>query len=189
MTAACDRSVSDDRLIEYWSRELPPAESDEVEEHLFACAECAARLDHIASLGIGVSRLARAGRISGIISRTLLNRLQREGVRVRVFSLAPGETVPCTAFPDDDLVVISLRGDFTGVDAVTVSVSGLPDVGTAALDEVPVSTLEGEVLWATPGAAVRRIPSSLVTLTLTTGSGRQLGTYVLDHSVHADGEH
>jgi hypothetical protein len=91
--------------------------------------------------------------------------------------------VPCAVFPDDDLVVTSMRGDFDGVDAVTLSVTGSPLSGVV-LDDVPVSAAEGELLWATPGLLIRQMPTSRVTLTVTAGraNGRQIGQYVLDHT-------
>jgi hypothetical protein len=96
-------------------------EMDRVEEHLFACGECSARLHRLAAFGPGLATLVRQGRVSGIVSRALLNRMQRDGIHVRMYSLVPGETVPCAVFPGDDLVVAALRADFSGVDAVTLS--------------------------------------------------------------------
>ena len=110
-------------LSDYAAGDLPEAEAAAVEEHLFACSECAGRLERLTSVAGAIVALARRGRISGIISRPLLNRLQRDGVNVRVFSLTPGETVPCAAFPGDDLVVAALRADFSGISAVKLSVS------------------------------------------------------------------
>ena len=123
---------------------------DRVEEHLFACGDCSARLQQMAALGAGLATLVRQGRVSGIVSRAILNRLQRDGVHVRMFSLLPGETVPCAVFPGDDLIVTSLRADFSGVDAVTLSVTGPGDSPFSRYDDVPVSGPGGEVLWATP---------------------------------------
>ncbi len=128
MMAGCNVPIPDETLLDYWARDLADGdETDRVEEHLFACGECSARLDRLAALGTGLATLVRQGRVSGIVSRAILNRLQRDGVHVRMFSLVPGETVPCAVFPGDDLVVTSLRADFSGVDAVTLSVTGPGD--------------------------------------------------------------
>ena len=126
----------------------------------------------------------RQGRVSGIVSRAILNRLQRDGVHVRMFSLVPGETVPCAVFPGDDLVVTALRADFSGVDAVTLSVTGPGDSPFGRYDDVPVSGPGGEVLWATPARVVHQLPSMRLQLTLTSaGATRaELGRYVLEHS-------
>jgi hypothetical protein len=184
MTAACVIPIADDTMVDYWSGGLTPQQSEAIEEHVFGCAACASRLEAVASLAAGITSLARHGRFSGIISRATLNQLQRDGVRVRVYSLSPGDVVPCAVFPDDDLVVTSMRGDFAGVDAVTLSVTGSTPLSAVVLDDVPVSAAEGELLWATPGSLIRQLPTSRVMLTLTEGraNGRRIGEYVLDHT-------
>jgi len=185
MMPRCSTPIPDETLLDYWARDLSEGdETGRVEEHLFACGDCSSRLHHMASLGTAVATLARQGRVSGTLSRALLNRLQRDGVHVRLYSLLPGETVPCAAFPGDDLLVASLRADFSGVDAVTLVVTGPGDSPMSEVDEVPVSGPEGEVLWAMPGAVVRQMPSMRLRLTLVSaGATRaELGTYVLDHS-------
>jgi hypothetical protein len=87
-------------------------------------------------------------------------------------------------FPDDDLVVTSMRGDFAGIDAVSVSVTGSAPLSGIVLDDVPVPANEGELLWAAPGSLIRQMPTSRVTLTVTSGRGdaRRIGEYVLDHT-------
>jgi anti-sigma factor RsiW len=184
VTTECVTPIADETLVDYWSGGLPPGEAEAIEEHLFGCAACTGRLEAVAALAAGVASLARRGRFAGIISRATLNQLQRDGVRVRVYSVVPGDVVPCAVFPDDDLVVTSMRGDFSGVDAVTLSVAGSAPLSGAVLDDVPVSAGEGELLWATPGALIRQMPTSRVTLTVTAAgaSGRRIGEYVLDHT-------
>jgi len=187
MIPSCDAPMSDGTLLDYWARDLADGdETDRVEEHIFACGDCSARLHRLAALGPGLATLVRQGRVSGIVSRALLNRMQRDGIHVRLYSLAPGETVPCAVFPGDDLVVAALRADFSGVDAVTLSVTGPEDVASGEINDVPVSGPEGEVLWATPAAVVRQMPSMRLQLTLASaGATRaELGRYVLDHSAH-----
>jgi hypothetical protein len=50
--------------------------------------------------------------------------------------------------------------------------------------DVPVVRTDVELLWATPGDAIRRLPSTRVRLTLTSdGPGTPvLGDYELDHT-------
>jgi hypothetical protein len=185
MMATCQAPIPEETLIDYWTRDLADgAESDRVEEHLFACGDCSARLQHLASLGAGLAALVRQGRVAGIVSRAILNRLQRDGVHVRMFWLSPGETVPCAVFPGDDLVVTALRADLSGVDAVTLSVTGPEDASFGRYDNVPVSGLGGELLWATPAALVHQMPSMRLQLTLTSAgaTGAELGRYTLEHT-------
>lgn len=188
MRPSCQAPIPEGTLLEYWARDLADGdEADRVEEHLFSCGDCSARLHRLAALGPGLATLVRQGRISGIVSRALLNRMQRDGIHVRMYSLVPGETVPCAVFPGDDLVVTALRADFSGVDAVTLSVRGPGDSPFGQLDDVPVSGPDAEVFWATPAAVVRRMTSMRLQLTLASAGGTraELGTYVLDHSASA----
>jgi hypothetical protein len=181
----CQAQIPDGTLLDYWARDLADdAETDRIEEHLFACGDCSAHLHLLAALGTGLATLARQGRVSGIVSRALLNRMQRDGMNVRMYSLVPGETVPCAVFPSDDLVVAALRADFSGVDTVTLSVTGPGGSPRGEIDDVPVSGPDGEVFWATPAAVVRQMPSMRLELTLASAVAprAELGRYVLDHS-------
>lgn len=181
----CGAPIPDVTLLDYWVGDpIDPGQADRLEEHLLACADCTARLQHLASLGAGLAVLARQGRVTGIVSRAVLNRMQRDGVIVRLYSLATGETVPCAVFPADDVVVAALRADFADVDAVTLSVTGPGDSTLLEADDVPVSAPEGEVLWAMPAAVVRGLPSMRLQLTLVSAgvTRAELGRYVLDHS-------
>ena len=183
MTPACASPIAGERLIDYWAGDLPDADGSAIEEHLFSCGECTARLEEMASVAGGVAALARQGRISGVISLALLNRLQRDGVRVRQFTLDPGDTVPCAAFPGDDVVVTSLHADLAGVRAVSLRVTGPGGVLFGAIDDIPVASTARGVLWATPGAFVRSMPSQQLRLTLRTADGDALlGEYVLEHT-------
>ena len=185
MMLPCPAPVPDATLLDYWAGDLLDGdEMNRVEEHLFACGDCSARLDQMAALGAGLATLVRQGRMSGFVSRAILNRLQRDGVRVRMFWLAPGETVPCAVFPGDDVIVTALRADFSGVETVTLSVTGPDDSPFGRYDDVPVPGPRGEVLWATPAALVQQLPSMRLELTLTsTGAApTELGRYVLDHA-------
>jgi hypothetical protein len=185
MMLQCQAPIPDATLLDYWARDLRDgAEMNQVEEHLFACGDCSARLHDMAALGAGLAALVRQGRVSGMVSRAMLNRLQRDGVHVRMFWLAPGETVPCAVFPGDDLIVAALRADFSGVDAVTLSVTGPEGSPFGRYDDIPVSRPDGELLWVNPAARLHQLPSMRLELTLTSaGATRiELGRYVLEHS-------
>jgi hypothetical protein len=184
MTPGCDAEIADERLIEYWSGDLEPGQVESLESHLFACAGCTARLDRLASLASGIASLVRQGRVSGVISRSMLNRMQREGVHVRMYAVSAGEVVPCAVFPDDDIVVVSLRANLADVPSVALRVTGTGDALIGEADGVPVSETSGEGLWATPGNLVRQMPSTELHLTLRSAdAGRRLiGSYTLDHT-------
>jgi hypothetical protein len=182
MTAGCATPIADDRLIDYWAHDLPEADASASEEHLFSCAHCSARLEAVASLTGGVAALARQGRISGIISRALLNRLQRAGVRIRQYTLDPGETVPCAAFPGDDVIVTAMNANLAGRRSVSLTVTGHGGMPLGTLEDVPVPESSGGILWATPAAFVRSMPSQQLRLAIRSVEGAQLiAEYALDH--------
>jgi hypothetical protein len=188
MMAGCKAPIPEGPLLDYWARDLADGdETDRIEGHLFACGDCSARLHHLAALGIGVATLVREGRVSGIVSRAILNRLQRDGLHVRMFSLLPGETVACAVFPGDDLVVTALRADFSGVEAVTLSVTGPGDSPIAQFEDVPVPGPGGDVLWVTPAIVVNEMPSMRLQLTLASADAArgELGRYALEHTAFA----
>jgi hypothetical protein len=193
MTTECRERIPEATLLDYWAGDIAHGdEMSRLEEHLFACAECSTRLSQLAALGAGLATLARQGRVSGIIPRALFNRLQRDGVHVRMYSLAPGETVPCAVFPGDDLIVTHLRADLSGIDAVTLSVTGPGSEPFSRYEDVPVFEPSGEVLWATPAALVHQMPSMRLELALTSSGDRptELARYVLEHSAStAPGDH
>jgi hypothetical protein len=63
-------------------------------------------------------------------------------------------------------------------------VTGPEDVAFGHIGDVPVARSDSEILWATPGDRVRRMPSARLRLRLTSGSAGApvLGEYELDHT-------
>jgi hypothetical protein len=184
MTPRCDAPVSDDDLLDYWTDAVSGSDAERIEEHLFSCGPCSAGLEAMASLGAGLAALVRRGRVAGVVSRSLLNRLQRDGVQVRLYSLTPGERVPCAAFPGDDLLVLALRANLGGVDTVTVSLTDGDGAVINRIADAPINSADAEVLVATPGDLVRRLPSARVRVTLASPAPNPvvLAEYELDHT-------
>jgi hypothetical protein len=171
-------------LVDYWTGELVEAEAFHVEEHVFTCDACADRLAEIAACGQGIAAAMRESRVQVVITESVLNALQRAGVRIRSYTLVPGQTVPCAVWPDDQLVVGRLRGDFTGFERVSLAVA-MNDQELARAHDVPVPGGPGEILDAIPAARLRQLPSCQLRLTLSgTRGGREevIGRYGLEHS-------
>ena len=183
MTAAgCDR-LGLAELTDYAAGELSEAEAAAVEAHVFACAECGARAAELDAIAGAVAPAVRSADVGGNVTDADLNRLAREGVRVRSYSLSPGAIVPCAVWEDDELMVLRLRGDFadatqftlvqraTGTDLVRVTGHLAP--GT-----------HGEVIYTMPAASIRHLPVVDVEILLTTagdGQERAIGSYTLVH--------
>lgn len=178
----CQRLTFAD-LVDYAAGELPDVEAATIEEHLFTCPDCGARAAQVDALSGGISQAARGADVSGFVTEEILNRLARDGVRVRTFTLAPGSVVPCAVWDDDDLLVLRLRGDIRGATEVTLSrrVAGA-EMGRVT-GEVTASAPD-EILVADPAAWIRQLPAADVELTLMAREGdgdRLVGTYTLVH--------
>ena len=170
MTApGCERIALDD-LTDYAAGELPEAEAAAIEEHLFSCADCGARAAELDALMRAIRPAVRSGEVGGFVTDAVLNRLAREGVRVRTYALSPGAIVPCAVWDDDELMVLRLRGDFGGVSEVTLSqrVAGA-EMSRATGQPSPARTVRS--FTPMPAAWVRQLPVVDVEVLLTTHEG------------------
>jgi anti-sigma factor RsiW len=178
----CERIPLAD-FTDYAAGELPGAEAAAIEDHLFSCADCGARAAEFDTLVRAIRGTVRSAEIGGFVTDAVLNRLSRDGVRVRTFALSPGARVPCAVWDDDELMVLRLRGDFGGASEVTVSQCVAGTEVNRATGHVAASS-PGEVMYATPAAWIRQLPVVEVELRLTVAEGgeeRPIGSYTLVH--------
>ena len=178
----CERIASSD-LSDYAAGELSEAEAAALEDHLFSCAACGARAAELDALARGIRSAVRSAEVGGFVTDEVLNRMARDGVRVRTFTLSPGAVVPCAVWADDDLMALRLRGDLAGGTEVTLSqrVSGAEVI--RATGHVPAGT-RGEIIFVEPAARVRGLPVVEVEVRLTASDGgleRPIGSYTLLH--------
>jgi hypothetical protein len=172
-------------VVDYWAGDLPRTTADRLEEHVFACAECAGQLAEGEALARGIAAVVRQGRFHSIVTDALLNRLAKDGVRIRMYTLEPGVVVPCSVWTDDDLVVTRIRADFSGVASTTLVTRLASGQEVSRLSDVLVRPGQGEIIDAISASLLRRLPSTSVRLTLTgrTATGeRTIGEYVLEHA-------
>ena len=172
-------------VVDYWAGDLPSTTAERVEEHVFTCVDCARQLAEGAALARGIAAVVREGRFHSIVTDAVLNRLARDGVRIRMYALEPGVVVPCAVWADDDLVVTRIRADFSGVDSTTVVTSLVSGQEISRLSDVVVRPGQGEIINAISASFLRRLPSTSVRLTVTGRSAtgeRTIGEYVLEHA-------
>jgi anti-sigma factor RsiW len=183
MTApGCER-IGLANLTDYAAGELPETEAAALEEHLFACADCGARAAEFDALPQGIRQALRSAEIGGFVTDAVLNRLAREGVRVRTFALPPGAVIPCAVWDDDELLVLRLRGDFAGASEVTLSQHADGAELTSTRGHIAAGA-QGEILFATPAAWIRQLPVVEIDVLLTAhdgGDDRTIGRYTLVH--------
>lgn len=182
MTALRCGRIPLETLIDYAAGDLPDAEAAAVEEHLFSCADCAARAAELDAVARGVRAATLAGEIGGFVTDAVLNQLARDGVRIRMFTLSPGAIVPCAVWEGDELMALRLRGDFGGASEVTLA----QRVGEAEVSRETSSVIAspGEIIYATPASWVRRLPAGELQLQLSAQEGgreRAIGSYTLVH--------
>jgi len=175
-------------LVAYWLGDAPAAEGDKVEAHLFACAECSARLEWLAALSDGVRAAVRGGRVGLFVSRRFVDALVQAGLRLREYRLEPGGSVNCTLRVDEDAVVSRVQAPLAGVkrvDAVRrVSVGGVEEPEERVAD-VPFDPAAGEVLFIPTPSALKRMPSHTMWVRLVAvdeAGERPLGDYTFRHT-------
>src|SRR6476646_9236926 len=93
---SCATPIDPGILADYWLAELSLTEESAVEEHIFACVDCARQLQFVMDLTDSIRTLARQGNLGMIITREFLDRLTKEGRHAREYPALPGGTVECT---------------------------------------------------------------------------------------------
>jgi anti-sigma factor RsiW len=179
--------ISLETLIAYWLGELPAAAQEPLEEHLFACASCSARLEELAALASGIRAAVRDGRVAAVISVPFLEMLKRQGLRIREYRVPPGGRVDCTLRADDDAVVSRMQAPLAGVKRVDalrrMEVGG--EVTETRLEDVPFDPAAGEVLHLPSAAWVRGLPANTLRVRLVAvdeAGERALGEYTFAHT-------
>jgi len=175
-------------LADYLLGELPAEEERRLEEHLFSCEACTEALEDAHRIGAAVAAAARRGEVGAAVNAAYLERAARDGLTLRQYRIAEGETVLCKAGPED-LVVVRLAGAFGGADELDVEVR-FEDLegGTAAppfTRTVVADRQLDEIVMVFPGEVVRAYPRSLWTMTVRSedaGGRRELGPFVMDHT-------
>ena len=184
----CATPIEFETLIAYWLGELPvPAEAI-VEEHIFSCAFCTRRLEELTALAFGVRAAVRNGAMPAAITNAFLESMRHQGMRIREYVLAPGESVNCTIRAEDDAVVSRLRVPLAGVKRVDALQSldlGEGRVQQWRLEDVPFDPDAGEVLSLPCAAELKKMPAHtfLVQLVAVDEDGeRPLGEYTFAHT-------
>jgi len=172
-------------LVDYWLAELAPADEERVEEHLLGCPACSERLWSLADLAEGIGTLARRGAVRAVVTRDFLERLAREGLRIREYRIPPGGSVQCTVSAEDDLLVARLVAELRGVSRVDIATCDAAGREQGRLRDVPVSPSTGEVVFLQRIESVRALPAHVKRLKLLAVEPqreRLLGEYTFIHT-------
>jgi hypothetical protein len=184
---SCTAPIPIDELTAYWLGELETAQAERLEEHVFACAHCAGRLEWLAALSDGVRSAVRAGRVGLFVSKQFVQALVQAGLRFREYHLELNGSVNCTIRADDDGVLSHIRAPLAG--AKRVDVVRRVNVGGEQLEDrvpdVPFDPAAGEVLFIPAAAALKAMPSHVLEVTLLAvdeAGERPIGEYTFRHT-------
>lgn len=178
----CDRIAFGD-LTDYAAGVLSEAEAAPIEEHLFSCRDCGARAAELDTLVRAIRSAVRSAEVGGFVTDAILNRLAREGVRVRTYSLSPGAVVPCAVWEGDEVMALRLRGDFGEATEFTLAQRVAGTEVTRVTGQVAAGS-QRELIHIVPAAWLRELPATDVELVLTADEGgeeRPIGSYTLVH--------
>ncbi|HKE44961.1 MAG TPA: zf-HC2 domain-containing protein [Steroidobacteraceae bacterium] len=182
---SCGALIPSSRLMEYWLGEVTGAEENTLDEHLLGCDECSQRLRELVELGVRVRSLARRGGVQAVISNGLVERLAREGARIREYSVFPNGSVNCTVAPEDDVLVSRLHAPLAGVERLDLVFADTIAPGEQRVVEIPFDAESDSVLVMPSLDEVRKRPAYTARMRLVAvGSQGEkvLGEYVFHHS-------
>jgi len=184
-TERCAGGMNFADVIDYWTSDLPTADAERVEAHLFACADCARYLDEIVTIGRAIGTGMRGAQFQSIVTDSVLNSLSRDGLRIRTYTPDPGKTIPCAVWADDDLIVTRLRADFTGFEQVELLLARSDGVELSRIKDIPVGAATREIVDAVPAARLRALPACQLRLVLLgerEGTQQVIAEYGLEHA-------
>jgi hypothetical protein len=121
--------------------------------------------------------------VGGFVTDAVMNRLAREGIRIRTFVLSPGAIVPCAVWDDDEVIAMRLRADFGGASEFTLSQRIAGAEVMRATGQVAAGS-QGELIYALSASWVRQLAAVDLEVTLSAHEGgeeRQIGSYTLIH--------
>ena len=170
------------QLLAYWLDELDESETADVEEHLFSCEACTARLRVLLDLRDAVKHALAGSRFATAVTPAFIDKLRDAGVRLREYTVAPGGSTLCTIAPHDDFVVSHLQVPLEGVQQVDLVYD---DEGVEHRSEhLPFDASKGEVTVIPPVALLRslKVATQRMRLISVTPSAEQvIGEYTFNH--------
>jgi hypothetical protein len=176
--------MSRDDLLAWWLGELDAATEERLDAHVFACAECAARLGALLTLGDAIRREILSGSFGFIVPAAFVSRMRAAGLRLREYTLQPGGSVNCTIAPDDDFAVSHLYVSLADVSRLDLILHD-PALGRFRLDDVPFDPGANALTFVPSTAFLRSLGTTQQRVQLVAVAGGQervLGEYTFNHS-------
>jgi len=181
----CLALLEPELLVQYWLGELDESRATHVEEHLFGCAYCTARLQELVGIADGIRALVQSGTVRGVVSNDFLERLAAQGLRLREYQVAQGGSVNCTVAPDDDLIVSRLRAPLAGVTRLDLVVSDQEGVELERLQDIQFNAAADEIIYIPSIGYIRTLPATTICMHLLAMDNEistQIGEYTFLHT-------
>jgi hypothetical protein len=173
-------------LADYWLGSLSLTEEESLEEHLFGCDECGARLQEVIALAEGVRDVASAGSLMMVVSDSFLDRAKANGARVSEYAPPAGGSVQCTVTAEDDLLVGRLAADLSHTKRVDLSLCDPAGTEQFRLPDIPFARETGGVVWQQSITFAKAAPTSSMVARLLAideeGSESLIGEYTFNHT-------
>jgi hypothetical protein len=182
----CPNPLDAALLADYWLDALAPDDEEAVEEHLFACDDCGARLREVISLAEAIRNLARQGSLLMVVSDAFLERIAQEGLRIREYKPPIGGSVACTVAAEDDFLIGRLTADLTGAKRVDLCICDVDGAEQLRLADIPFDSGTGNVAFQQSITYAKTAPSETMIARLVAfdnaGSERLAGEYTFNHT-------
>ena len=173
-------------LTDYWLGALSGPQEEAVEEHLFSCDECGARLRDVIALGDAVRNLARQGSLMMVVSDAFLKRVAEQGLHVREYAPPAGGSVNCTVTAEDDLLIGRLAADLSQARRVDLCFCDERGSERLRLADIPFDSGAGAIAFQQSITYAKAAPSEILIARLITvdeaGAEHLLGEYTFNHT-------
>lgn len=182
----CSNPIDAAVLSDYWIAALAKPEAETVEEHLFSCDQCGARLREVIALAEGVRDLAREGSLRMVVSDSFLKRLAQDGLRIREYAPPTGGGVECTVTAEDNLLIARLAANLSEANRVDLCICDERGAEQLRLPDIPVQYGASEVVYQESITFAKAMPTSKIIARLVTfddaAGERLLGEYTFNHT-------
>jgi hypothetical protein len=174
----CRSPLTFETLVAYWAGDLEPARTDEVDEHLFACAYCTETSARIAAI---TERIR--GLVPPFVGQETVAALRARGLLVEDNLVAP-EAHSHVTFTKQDFIIHHLTG-LALEDAERVGVEVRVEETGELLAEEPSAPFDreaGEVLIACQRHFVSFPPNVVFHVTVKERSGDRIQRFFVAHT-------
>ena len=183
---SCSSPIDAAVLADYWLAALPDAEGEAVEEHLFECDPCGARLREVIALAEGIRNLAREGSLRMVVTDAFLKRAAEQGLRVREYAPPLGGSVQCTVTAEDNILIGRLAANLSGAKRVDLCICDENGVEQLRMQDIPLNSSAGSVAYQESITFMKAAPTLTLIARLFTfdeaGGEHLLGEYTFNHT-------